>query len=185
MTTGATEPSCPWCGLPSAPIVYGLPSERMFAAAERGEVVLGGCCIDLAMPTHECIAGHRWDDAVPGWPPDFPVDAGGRVAEGLVVWSRSGLIEGRTTGARRRCPAADCPGWLLTVRWETGQLLHLCSQGWTYDRAANEVRVTAGGEISARFVSPAPFGPPPLPREQWPEREELTGRGWRLAPQRG
>jgi len=121
---------------------------------------------------------------VPGpWPEDFPVDAGGRVAAGVVVWSLNETIEGRTTGARRPCLSDDCPGWFITVRWQTGQLMHICSQGWRYDPARRMVRVTGGGEISARFVTPEPLGVDPLPAEQWPPRERLnTWAGWR--PQR-
>jgi hypothetical protein len=44
------------------------------------------------------------------------------------------------------------------------------------------VRVTGGGQISARFVAPAPLGTPPLPREQWPPRESLANlMGWRVS----
>lgn len=117
-----------------------------------------------------------------GWPAEFPVLPDGRVEEGLVVWSRSGTIEGRTTGSRRRCIATPCPGWFIGVRWETGQMMYPCSEGWRYDPDARQVRITGGGEISARVVSPAPLGTPPLPRDQWPPRESLTGMGWRINP---
>lgn len=114
-----------------------------------------------------------------GWPVEFPVLPDGRVEEGLVVWSISGTIEGRTTGSRRPCISTGCPGWFIGVRWETGQMMFPCSEGWKYDPNARQVRITDGGEISARFVSPAPLGTPPLPRDQWPPRESLTGMGWR------
>lgn len=121
------------------------------------------------------------------WPADFPLDASGRVAEGLVaeglvVRSISGDIEGRTTGSRRRCTSAGCPGWFITVKWETGQLMHICSEGWVYDAATGEVRVVAGGEISARYISPKPAGTPPKPRDEWPDPASLTGKGWRVRP---
>lgn len=118
---------------------------------------------------------------VPGpWPKDFPVLDDGRVREGLVVLSRSGTIEGRTTGSRRPC-ISECPGWFIGVRWETGQLMFICSEGWAYDPGSDTVQVTGGGEISARFVSPKPLGVPPLPREQWPAREALRKwMGWRV-----
>ena len=116
------------------------------------------------------------------WPKEMPVGADGRVEEGLVVWSMSGKIEGRTTGARLRCSSIGCPGWFIGVSWETGQRFRPCSQGWRYDAATRSVRITAGGEISARFVSPAPLGTPPLPREQWPPRGSLVkGLGWRVS----
>ena len=114
------------------------------------------------------------------WPATFPVLANDHVREGLVVRSLSGAIEGRTTGARRPCVSLGCPGWFVTVRWETGQLMHICSQGWAYDPASKSIRVTGGGEVSARFVSPKPLGTPPLPRERWPSREVLDRwAGWR------
>lgn len=118
----------------------------------------------------------------PPWPVGFPVSANGRVAVGLPVWSRSGTIEGRTSGGRARCRSTGCPGWFIWVRWETGQPMQICSQGWTYDPTVRTVRVTAGGEISARFVSPPPLGTPPLPREEWPDRSALARKSacWRV-----
>lgn len=44
----------------AVPIAYGYPSSELFEAAERGEVVLGGCVIEVDSPTHERAAGHRW-----------------------------------------------------------------------------------------------------------------------------
>ena len=116
----------------------------------------------------------------PGWPADFPVAADGSVEEGLVILSRAEGIEGRTTGSRRRCSSAECPGWFIGVKWETGQMMYPCSEGWTYDRATRTVQVTGGGEISAWVVSPRPMGTPPLSRDQWPPRSALTGKGWRI-----
>jgi len=116
------------------------------------------------------------------WPGEMPVDAAGRVDEGLTVWSRSGTIQGRTTGSRRRCTSTGCPGWFIGVSWETGQRFFPCSQGWRYDPVDRSVRITGGGEISARVVSPRPLGTPPLPRGQWPARESLAKRaGWRIS----
>ena len=118
--------------------------------------------------------------AVGPWPTEFPVTPDGHVAKGLVVWSLSGEIEGRTTGGRRPC-IADCPGWFIGVKWETGQQMHICSEGWEYDPETGSVRVTGGGEISARFVSPKPLGTPPLPRSEWPDRSAL-GPAWQTKP---
>ena len=119
-----------------------------------------------------------------GWPGGFPVTAAGTVAEGIPVFSRTEGIEGRTTGSRRKCASAGCAGWFIGVRWETGQMMYVCSEGWTYDRANRIVRITGGGEISARVVSPKPLGTPPLRREEWPPRSALTGKGWRRARSR-
>lgn len=103
-----------------------------------------------------------------------------KVAEGILVHSLDKTIEGRTTGKRQPCSAHGCPGWFLTVRWETGQLMHICSEGWNYDPESRSVRVTGGGEISARCISPKPRGTPPRPRDEWPSREQLSKwKGWR------
>jgi hypothetical protein len=122
--------------------------------------------------------------ASPGaWPAAFPLLPGARVEEGLVVRSRSGAIEGRTTGSRRRCLSTGCPGWFVGVSWESGQRLFPCSEGWAYDAASRTVAITGGGEISARVVSPAPLGVEPHPRAVWPEQSSLAaGRGWRVRP---
>ena len=174
---------CPECGEVGVRVVYGGPTPEMVEAADRGEVALGGCTVDPGVPSHVCPVGHSWDRDADGWPSWLDVDDDNRVPEGLVVRSRSGEIEGRTTGApRRRCAAKNCPGWFLTVSWETGQLIHICSQGWAVDPGSRNIRVTGGGEISARFVSPPPLGTPPLPPEQWPAPEQLTGKGWRINP---
>ena len=61
-------------------------------------------------------------------------------------------------------------------------MMYPCSQGWQYITGLNEVHVTAGGEISARYVSPKPLGTDPLPIDEWPPRTSLTGRGWRQEP---
>jgi hypothetical protein len=116
------------------------------------------------------------------WPAELPLTEDGKVEEGLVVRSRSGEIEGRTTGARIRCTSIGCPGWFVAVTWETGQALRPCSEGWTYDAATKIIQITGGGEISARVIGPPPLGVEPLPRDQWPARASLTKRkGWRIA----
>jgi len=40
-----TTPACPRCGSTSLEVVFGLPGMELFEAADRGEVVLGGCSI--------------------------------------------------------------------------------------------------------------------------------------------
>jgi hypothetical protein len=129
----------------------------------------------LSAEEHRLTAG--------SWPEEMPFGPDGRVEEGLVVWSRSGTIEGRTTGARLRCQSIGCEGWFIGVTWETGQRFRPCSQGWRYDPVTRTVRITGGGEISARVVAPAPLGTPPLPRDEWPDRESLaSAMGWRVNP---
>lgn len=41
-------------------MVYGMPGVEVWEASERGEVLIGGCCIFIDNPTHGCEAGHRW-----------------------------------------------------------------------------------------------------------------------------
>lgn len=45
---------CPTCGSPLVPIVYGLPGRDLLDAATRGEVIIGGCIIDVDDPTEGC-----------------------------------------------------------------------------------------------------------------------------------
>ena len=47
--------TCPKCGSKKKTrILYGLPSREGFEAADRGEVVLGGCCVSDESPVWEC-----------------------------------------------------------------------------------------------------------------------------------
>jgi hypothetical protein len=123
------------------------------------------------------------DVVIGPWPKQFPIQTDNKVAEGLIVRSKSGSLEGRTTGSRRPCSSTKCPGWFIGVLWETGQQTYICSVGWRYDPATNTVNVIDGGEISARWVSPAPEGVQPAPRHEWPDRSALYRRkGWRRHP---
>ncbi|MBS4025234.1 MAG: hypothetical protein KGZ96_06110 [Clostridia bacterium] len=46
---------CPACGSTSTvKIIYGLPTYEAFEAQERGELVLGGCCISTDDPNRIC-----------------------------------------------------------------------------------------------------------------------------------
>ena len=49
-------PACPRCGSADQviPIVYGLPNERGFDAARRGEIRLGGCLVSEDSPAWWC-----------------------------------------------------------------------------------------------------------------------------------
>jgi hypothetical protein len=57
---------CPACGGAGIPILYGLPvAADLFEAADRGEVALGGCVINLDPdhqdPDHRCSScQHEW-----------------------------------------------------------------------------------------------------------------------------
>jgi hypothetical protein len=48
-------PACPRCGSRAVPILRGYPSPAAFEAAERGEVVLGGCVITGDDPHFACV----------------------------------------------------------------------------------------------------------------------------------
>ena len=116
-----------------------------------------------------------------GWPKSFDVLDHGKVEEGLTVLSLSGVVEGRTTGNRRKCLVTECPGWFIEVIWETGQRMWPCSEGWHFDSDSKTVSIIGGGEISARFITPKPLGTNPAPRNTWPTRSELARkRGWRV-----
>jgi hypothetical protein len=49
-----TVPVCRRCGVSYVPIVYGFPPPELVEREERGEIVLGGCCMDESNPTHAC-----------------------------------------------------------------------------------------------------------------------------------
>lgn len=47
---------CPNCGKTRVvKIAYGMPASELFEAAERGEVALGGCCINEFDPSWTCL----------------------------------------------------------------------------------------------------------------------------------
>ena len=57
-TKKPTAPACPECGAMAIPILYGEPPEESFRAAKRGELALGGCCIET---------GENGRATNPGW----------------------------------------------------------------------------------------------------------------------
>jgi hypothetical protein len=53
--------TCLACGGRMVPIAYGYPGVEMWEAEQRGEIVLGGCCVDPGMPTEMCReCGQTW-----------------------------------------------------------------------------------------------------------------------------
>lgn len=56
-----TPVRCPQCGAKKGvSVVHGLPTAQAAVAADRGEIVLGGCVMGAA-PQRQCTAcGHRW-----------------------------------------------------------------------------------------------------------------------------
>ena len=118
------------------------------------------------------------------WPPGLPRTESG-TDPCIPVWSLpvevdgfSGLVEGRTTGGCQQCRARSCGGWQIRVVWETGQVMHLCSRGWTYDPATRSIRITAGTGLSTTTATDRPnTRKPPPPRSEWPSRS-LLGDSW-------
>jgi hypothetical protein len=53
---------CPACRKKTGvDIVYGYPSHEAGLMEMRGEIALGGCCIDLEGPERRCTTcGHEW-----------------------------------------------------------------------------------------------------------------------------
>ena len=47
--------TCPQCGGKIVDIVYGEPTAETMDAVERGEVMLGGCCITEDAPEWQCV----------------------------------------------------------------------------------------------------------------------------------
>jgi hypothetical protein len=53
--------TCAECGGKGVQIVYGLPGPELVDAAERGELVLGGCDIGDQDPNLQCrTCGNAW-----------------------------------------------------------------------------------------------------------------------------
>ena len=52
---------CRHCGGKVVPVMYGDPGPEMMEAADRGEIVLGGCCISADGPDYQCpVCGLRY-----------------------------------------------------------------------------------------------------------------------------
>lgn len=49
---------CPKCNSELTKIVYGLPTPETAESAERGEIMLGGCCISPFSPSFYCKNCH-------------------------------------------------------------------------------------------------------------------------------
>lgn len=62
MTRRSRAPrTCPKCGAKTVPILYGEPTPDAFQAAERGELVLGGCVVSDDSPSRTCTTcGHAF-----------------------------------------------------------------------------------------------------------------------------
>jgi len=56
------KPNCPQCDSANvAAIEFGFPSPEMIDARERGDIVLGGCCVEVNGPEWHCKdCEHEW-----------------------------------------------------------------------------------------------------------------------------
>jgi hypothetical protein len=62
LSNNSKPPLCPRCNSTKViPIMYGDPVPEAWEAAERGELQLGGCCVEDGMPIWHCTkCGHEF-----------------------------------------------------------------------------------------------------------------------------
>lgn len=77
--------TCSTCGAQGVPILYGMPSGEGFEAYNRGELILGGCCIEPGQATEACPrCDTRWGSqelaVIPTTSPWDDIDLSGRGA---------------------------------------------------------------------------------------------------------
>jgi hypothetical protein len=60
------RPACPKCGSKNQTrIMYGLPNAEAEKAWVRGEIFLGGCCVDSDSPEWHCRdCGEEWGKVI-------------------------------------------------------------------------------------------------------------------------
>ena len=160
------------------PIVYGLPGDELAWAADRGEVVLGGCIIESDAPTRECtVCGHAWR-------PDeeqrevSDQDAPREVSSGLRI----------SIGGRGPVVAeSDATGWRLIVRGQvhasgaSSDTLHialrdLALQDRELARVAFGVVMNCAGAWEDEYTEE--HGEDALAFDDWMERIEAGGVIW-------
>ena len=62
------QKSCPKCKSKDIiPILYGYPDNEMFAASDRDECILGGCCIALDENAQENLNKYHCKDCGYEW----------------------------------------------------------------------------------------------------------------------
>lgn len=97
MTPGGAAlnpPACPRCTAGKVvPIAYGLPGPEMMAEAERGDIVLGGCCIEEYQPIWHCQGcGNDFPQLdASDW--TFPLDEEDWTEEDFDAWERADIAE--------------------------------------------------------------------------------------------
>jgi len=62
MNASRKKRTCPECSSENvARIVFGYPGPEMMEESERGDIVLGGCCVDEDDPEWHCKdCEHEW-----------------------------------------------------------------------------------------------------------------------------
>ncbi|MGN0144876.1 MAG: hypothetical protein ACI398_07825 [Clostridium sp.] len=59
---------CPKCKSKNIiPIIYGYPSNEMFEESNRGECILGGCCIETDEDMKNCLNRNHCNDCGYEW----------------------------------------------------------------------------------------------------------------------
>lgn len=124
---------CPTCGAGVLQIAYGMPGEEMHEAAQRGEIILGGCVIMPYAPTWQCPKCGRSGGSLDGPEDELPLDialrhaAGTQAHEGAPrTWSEIGLpravVAGRGLFNVQELLSSDRPwfvrGYLAGSGWE-------------------------------------------------------------------
>jgi hypothetical protein len=59
--------SCPECGAPGVPLLFGLPVPEAQEAADDGDLALAGCVVPPDPPNWQCADGHQWRDDEQLW----------------------------------------------------------------------------------------------------------------------
>lgn len=59
--------TCDECGGPVAPVLVGLPEAEAMEAAQRGEVILGGCIVEDSIPLATCGCGETTVERSERW----------------------------------------------------------------------------------------------------------------------
>jgi hypothetical protein len=58
--------TCPECGTPGVPLLFGLPVPEAREAAVDGRLALGGCLLPDDPPNWQCLRAHQWRDTDEG-----------------------------------------------------------------------------------------------------------------------
>ena len=142
--------SCPVCGSADvAPILYGLPSQEGFEAAERGEVMLGGC--EPHDPSHGCRAcGAEWSDDDEGTASADGGDAAQLIAGAFNSYFRNWNIEitPRDVQPGHRASVAD-RGWRISYLVDTDEAGELFLEFYATHRMTDDrhVLVSSSGDM--------------------------------------